>query len=168
MLLVLLAAAACTSTPEGSERAPLPAAFDDGVPAATDETVLTVTDEDGTTVPWDLATLAMLDQRQLTIVEPFLDEEHTYTGPLWADVLRASGVDLDAGHEVELVALDDYVTQLPTDATTLDRAVLAHLQDGAPIPISEGGPIRLVYPPDSPAADNANNWIWSIRAARVL
>ncbi len=171
VLLALVAGlllTACSTGPGDEARPALPAAFDDGVPAATGEVVLTVTDAEGTTVDWDLDTLAMLDQQDLTIIEPFLDEEHTYTGPLWADVLRASGIDLDAGHEIELVALDDYVAEIPTDATTLDRALLAHLQDGEPMAIDDGGPIRLVYPPDNPASENANNWIWSIRTARVL
>lgn len=167
LVACLLALAGCASEDDGPRPA-LPSQFDDGVPTATGEIVLTVTTEAGDTVDWDLDTLAMLDQQQLTIVEPFIKEERTYTGPLWADVLRASGVDLDAGNEVELVALDDYVAQIPTDRTTLDRAVLAHLEDGQPLAIEDGGPIRLVYPPDNPASENDNNWIWSIRTARVL
>ena len=169
VLLVLcsVAVAACSGGDSGLDVAPLPAAFADGVPAPTGPVVLTVTTDDGV-VDWDLATIGLLDQQDLTIIEPFVDEEHTYTGPLWADVLRASGVDLAAGRTVELVALDDYVAEIPTDATTLDGTLLAHLEDGESIPIARGGPIRLVFPPDNPAADNANNWIWSIRTARVL
>ena len=166
IVLCLLALAACSAEPTGGP-APLPSAFDAGVPEVTGDVVLTVTTVDDVEVDWDLDTLAMLEQQQLTIVEPFIEEEQTFTGPLWADVLRASGIDLDAGHTIELMALDDYVAEIPTDPATLDRAVLAHLVDGDPIPIEEGGPIRLVYPPDNPAAENANNWIWSIRTARV-
>ncbi len=168
LLLCLLAATACAGGAAEGERAELPGAFDDGVPTVTGDVVLTVTDATDAAVDWDLDTLAMLEQQQLTIVEPFIEEEHTYTGPLWADVLRASGIDLDADHTIELVALDDYVAEIPTDAETLDRAVLAHLVDGDPIAIEDGGPIRLVYPPDNPASENANNWIWSIRTARVI
>lgn len=165
VLAIALLAAACSDG--AGDRAPLPAAFDDGVPAPTEAVVLTVTTADDV-VDWDLATLARLDQRELTIVEPFVEEEHTYRGPLWADVLRASGVDLDAGTTVELVALDDYVLDLATDPATLDGIVLAHREDGDPIPIADGGPIRLVLPPDNPASENPNTWIWSIRTARVL
>lgn len=160
-----LALVACTAA-GGDEESRLPAAFDQGVPAPTGEVVLTVTGDAGP-VDWDVQTLALLDQQSLTIVEPFLQEEHTYTGPLWRDVLRASGVDVDAGSVVQLVALDDYVAEIATDAATLDGVVLAHLDDGEEIAVADGGPIRLVWPDDNDGRDNANNWIWSIRTARV-
>ena len=167
LLACLVALTACSTG--GSDTTPraLPSAFDDGVPALVGPVVLTVTTDDDV-VDWDLTAIAMLEQQDLTIVEPFVDEEHTYTGPLWSDVLRASGVDLEAGRTVELVALDAYVAEIPADRETLTGVLLAHLEDGTPIPIADGGPIRLVYPPDNPAADNANNWIWSIRTAEVL
>ena len=112
---------ACSSTAVPDD-APLPAAFDQGVPEPSGDVVLTVANDDASH-DWDLATLGILDQHDLTIFDQFADAEHTYTGPLWRDVLRASGVDVDAGREVELVALDDYVAEIPTDAETL-RGVL--------------------------------------------
>lgn len=169
LLLIALVAVlvACGRGGDETGEAALPAAFDQGVPEPTGEVVLTIT-TDGTTYDWDLATLGQLEQHDLTIVEPFLDVEHTYTGPLWRDVLRASGVDVDADREVELVALDDYVAEIPTDADTLDGVLLAHLEDGEPIAVADGGPIRLIFPLENPAAENVNNWIWSIRTARVI
>lgn len=156
----------CSETSPELPEDPLPAAFEDGVPEPTGEVVLTVTTAD-TEHDWDIATLERLPQRDLTILEPFVDEEHTYTGPLWADVLRASGVDLTTAGPVEVVALDNFVVDLPTDAETLDGLVLAHLEDGERIPIAEGGPIRLVFPPTNPAGENLNNWAWSVRSATV-
>lgn len=142
---------------------PLPAAFDQGVPPPSGEVVLTVETPDGSH-DFDLATLELLEQHELTIVEPFVDAEHTYRGPLWADVLRAAGVPLD-GRDVELVALDDFVTDIPTDAGALDGLVLASTEDGEPIPIAAGGPLRLVFPPGNETGANLNNWIWSVRSA---
>lgn len=165
-LSLAFALAACAAA-GGGEELELPAAFDDGVPAPTGAVVLTVTSDDGA-VDWDIETLALLDQQTLTIMEPFLEVERTFTGPLWRDVLRAAGVDVDAGRSVELVALDDYVAEIPTDRDTLDGVVLAHLDEGEPIAIADGGPIRLIWPDDNDGRENANNWIWSIRRARVL
>lgn len=165
-LLVCVTAAGCAAAPATSDRAPLPDVFGDGVPAPTQDVVLTVVTDDGDS-DWDLPTLGLLAQQDLTIIEPFVDEEHTYTGPLWADVLRASGVDLDEGREVQLVALDDYVAEIPTDVDTLDGVVLASREDGEEIPVAAGGPIRLIWPPENPGAENNNNWIWSIRSAQV-
>ena len=66
------------------------------------------------------------------------------------------------------MALDDYVAEIPTDAETLRGVLLAYLQDGEEIAIADGGPIRLIFPDDNPASENVNNWIWSVRSARVI
>lgn len=158
--------AACSTSATGLPDGPLPDAVADGVPQPSGEVVLTVTTPDATH-DWDHATLGLLEQHDLTIIEPFLEEEHTYTGPLWADVLRASGVDLEAAATAELRALDDYVADIPVTPSALDGLVLARLEDGAQIPVADGGPIRLVFPPDNPTGDNVNSWIWSIRDATV-
>lgn len=164
-LAAVLALVGCSSEQEAVlDDGPLPAAFDDGVPAPEGDVVLTIAAGDATP-DWDLATLGELEQHELTIVEPFLDEEVTFTGPLWSDVLRASGIDLEATTSVELVALDDFVADIPTDATTLDGLLLATAADGQPIDIADGGPIRLVYPDGNPTGENLNNWIWSVRSA---
>lgn len=164
VLLLLLSACAGTSPTLPDD--PLPAAFDTGVPAPDGEVVLTVTVR-GESHDWDLATLGRLEQHDLSILEPFVEEEHTYTGPLWADVLRASGVDLETADTAEMVALDDFVADIPVTAAALDGLLLARLEDGDPIPVARGGPIRLVFPPDNAVGDNSNNWIWSVRSATV-
>lgn len=163
--LVLLLTA-CTASGPGLPDGPLPAAFDGGVPSPSGEVVLTVATADATH-DWGLATLGLLEQHDLAVREPFVEEEHTYTGPLWADVLRASGVDLEAAEMVELRALDDFVADIPVTPSALDGLVLARLEDGDQIPVADGGPIRLVFPPGNPTGDNLNNWIWSIRHATV-
>ena len=165
----LLAAAVlsgCSGTTAELPDGPLPAAFDDGVPEPTGEVVLTVVADD-VEHDWDLGTLTDLPQQDLTITEPFVEEEHTYTGPLFGDVLRASGVDLVTADAVEVVALDDFFAELALDAETLDGLLLAHAEDGDTIPIEHGGPIRLIFPPDNPAGENLNNWVWSVRTATV-
>lgn len=158
--------AACSTSGAGLPDEPLPDAFADGVPEPSGEVVLTVTTTDATH-DWDHATLGLLEQHDLAIIEPFVEEEHTYTGPLWADVLRASGVDLGAAETAELRALDDFVADIPVTASALDGLVLARLEDGEQIPVADGGPVRLVFPPDNATGDNVNNWIWSIRHAAV-
>ena len=161
--LTVAAVLAACSGGGGLQAAPLPAAFDDGVPRPSGEVVLTVASPDGRH-DFDLATLGLLEQHELTVLEPFVEREHTYRGPLWADVLRAAGVPLD-GRDVELVALDDFVTDIPTDAAALDGLLLASTEDGRPIPIAAGGPLRLVFPPGNETGANLNNWIWSLRTA---
>lgn len=161
--LAAVALAACTGPATELPSDPLPPAFADGVPEPTGEVVLTVTGPGGPH-DFDLPTLQQLAQHDLTVLEPFVDQEHTYAGPLWGDVLRAAGIPLD-GRDVELVALDDFVTDIPADAASLDGLLLAVSEDGAPIPIADGGPLRLVFPPGNETGANLNNWIWSIRSA---
>lgn len=163
---LLLVVVGCSNPTPTLPTSPLPTVFDQGVPAPADEVVLTVA-VSGEEHDWDLATLRLLEQHDLSIHEPFVEEDHTYTGPFWADVLRASGVDLEAAETAEMIALDDFVADIPVTPAALDGLVLAHLEDGEPIPIEAGGPIRLVFPPDNEVGDNANNWIWSVRRATV-
>ena len=165
-LVALLVLAACGSTDTvAATSAPLPEVFEEGVPDPAGDVLLTVDPLDGEPVDWDRAALELLPQRELTLFEPFIDEERTFTGPLWWDVLRASGV--EPGRDVDLVALDDYTASLPADPEVLARTVLALTDQGAPIPIDAGGPVRLVYPDGDALADNPNNWIWSIRRAEA-
>lgn len=165
-VVLALALGACSSDAVPYPEEPLPTPLAQGVPEPTGEVVLSVTVDDATH-DWDLATLELLEQQDLTIFEPFVESEHTYTGPLFADVLRASGADLEASTTAQLVALDDFTVDLPVDGTTLDGLVLALLEDDERIPVARGGPIRLVFPPENPAGENVNNWIWSIRTASV-
>lgn len=158
---------ACTSAgPDAAGDAPLPAAFADGVPAPTGEVVLSIT-TDGDEAVWDLATLELLEQHELSMVEPFVDVETTFTGPLWVDVLRASGIDTGGDADIELRAIDDYVIVLPTDATAIGGTLLATGDAGEPIPVEFGGPVRLVFPDDVALGDNLNHWIWSLRWGEV-
>lgn len=171
-LVLTVALAACSPTDTGPSGgvAPaeaLPPAFDDGVPAPSGEVVLTL-EVDDDVVDWDLATLGQLPQHDLTVLEPFLKTEHTFSGPAWGDVLQASGVDLAAAPTMELVALDDYVSEVPTDAATLQGLLLATAQDGEAIPLAEGGPIRLVFDDGNQTGANRNLWIWSLRSGRQL
>ena len=165
ILCALLFAACGPDASTIAARAPLPDSFDDGVPAPSGDVVLTVVPEGDAPVDWDIDALRMLPQQQLTLFEPFIDQERTFSGPLWWDVLRASGV--EPGRDVDLIALDDYTASLPADREVLAQTLLAVTDQGERIPIDAGGPVRLVYPDGDPLADNPNNWIWSIRRAEV-
>lgn len=156
----------CSETPDPTPVESLPAAFDDGVPAPAGEVVLTLETDDAT-VEWDLATLEELPLHELELFEPFVEEDLRFTGPLWIDVLRASGVELEEGRAVELVALDEYVSVVPADLDALEGVMLATREEGEAIPLERGGPIRLVYPPDNETGKNLNAWIWSIVSGEV-
>jgi hypothetical protein len=166
IVCVSLLLASC-SAPRGAEIA-LPAMFDDGAPAPTGLVVLTI-EGASAAADWDLLTLGELPQIERTQLEPFVAGERTFQGPLFVDVLRASGIDVTDGSmtEIDLVALDDFRATLPTDGDSLDGVMLATLDGGVPISLEDGGPIRIIFPDDNDLGDNLDNWVWSLRTGTV-
>lgn len=156
-------AVACGSTPESGGFKPVRAAtIEAPFPEPTGEVVLDVVAGDGVEA-FDLALLESLETVDATIVEPFVEEEHTFTGVPMLALLEAGGV--DGAETVTLTALDDYLVSFTTE--DLDDAMLATRQDGAPISIEDGGPIRIIFIGESATARNTDNWIWSIRTVAV-
>lgn len=105
----------------------------------------------------DMAFLESLETSETHIHDPFVDEDHTYQGVQVATLLAALAVE---GTHVRFIALDDYVVDL--SSTELADGLLATREDGLPIDIPSGGPLRLVFVGDSSTARNTDMWIWSI------
>ncbi len=152
----LLVAGACGD--EGVPVEQLSAAVPGILPAST-EPLLEVVDDQGEVVAsLDEDGLAALGMVEATIEEPWLEEDIAFRGVWMADLLER--LDL-TDRTVHLHAIDDYeVTFRPGDLEPGD-ALLAVRADGEPIPIAEGGPIRLVFLDDGIGA-NRDLWIWSI------
>lgn len=157
-VLVLVGAACAAATPEAAEPARITP------PPPRDEVVLTVRSGDFV-AEWDRAGLATLPTRELTVQEPFLQRPASFTVVDFADVLASSHVPATA--TVHLTALDDYTVDLDLgDRRTADTR-LALAQDGHPIAVADGGPIRIVFPDDSTLGRNEDMWIWSLRTVEV-
>ena len=112
----------------------------------------------------DFAGLDGLAREQVTIHEPFVKRDVTFTGVRVGELLRRAGGTPSARH-LNLHALDDYSVTLPIQAVA-SEGLLATRSNGKPIPIARGGPIRLVFPAAGELAANTDNWIWSIDAMR--
>jgi hypothetical protein len=128
-------------------------------PAATD-IVLTVT---GTsTVDFTYAQLQELATEQVAIHEPFVGKDQTFSGIPLADLLARAGI--APTDKVDTVALNDY--HFADTAAKLEdaKAVLAVLRSGSPIPMDQGGPIRLIFPTDSSYYSYLDAWNWSLRS----
>ncbi len=135
------------------------------LPAPTGEVVLTVAGAEGV-VDADLAGIEGLGTVTTKVYEPFIEADVEFTGVPVDVVLAAAGVPLDA--PLTWVALDDYEVSFTRAAAAAEGALLATRQDGAPIPVADGGPIRVVFPqPDAPLARDLNLWIWSARRVEV-
>lgn len=114
----------------------------------------------------DVETLDKLGTVRATVYERWFKRDVTFDGPWVADVLDA--VDPSGHGPVLLSALDDYEATIDRADLRVGDALLATYADGAPIPVAEGGPLRLVFLDDKdPIGANEKNWIWSVNAIQV-
>jgi hypothetical protein len=114
----------------------------------------------------DFATLDKLGVEELTVHEPFLKRDVTFTGVWMRDLLNRAGVGADA-RRLYLHALDDYHVELSVSDVAA-TGFLAVRAGGEPMEIADGGPIRLVFSSDDGVAAITDNWIWSIDSIRAI
>lgn len=114
----------------------------------------------GTRTKIDLATLRRLPQATLTVNDPFKRQSVTYGGVTMKDLLAAAGVPRTAGNLL-VHALDDYHVDLPAQDLREDT-ILAWTAGGRPIPVAQGGPVRMIFADSHELGRNRDNWIWSI------
>lgn len=164
--LIALALAGCTATPEPAPEPSSESAYGGFVvdPPATDEVVLTV--EGAATVDFTYGELQQLAMVEITILEPFVDREQSFTGVPLAELLSAAGVPAEA--RIETIALNDYRYADTVAQWTENDALLAVFRDGELIPMDQGGPIRIVFDSDSPAYELLDAWNWSLRTIAVI
>jgi hypothetical protein len=166
--LVALVAACAPGSPEPAE--PVASTSSDvygGFPVASpgaDEVVLTLVGS--STVELTMGELEALATAEVTFVEPFVKAEQTFQVIRLADVLALAGI--ARGDRVDTIALNDYRFQDDVDGLLDAGALLAVGRSGGPIPMSEGGPIRLVFDVDSPYHEFLDAWNWSLRSIVVV
>ncbi len=142
------------------------------VPAPAGKPVLTlkgaVTNPNhGAAVVFDLPTLEAMATATTQTHEPFVKKDMTFTGVPMADLLARAGIKSSAT-KVRLHALDDYKVELAMADFADRRVLLATKAEGERIPVAKGGPIRLIFPADSPVGKNRDLWIWSVDSMTVL
>jgi hypothetical protein len=137
------------------------------VPAPTGPALLTLTGKitrtngDGS-LRFDRATLDQLGQVQVTVYEPWVKRELQFQGTWLADVLKVAEPESSAG-SIHLTALDNYQIDLSMPDVNAGGILLAtKTGDGAPIPIEDGGPLRIVFVGGAPSGSSADQWIWSL------
>lgn len=133
-------------------------------PPADTEIVLTIVGAQ--TVELTYAEVKELADVELTIDEPFVNLTQNFTGIALSDLFELAGI--EPGDRVDTVALNDY--HFADDASAFIDAdgVLAVLRDGGPIPMDQGGPLRIIFGADSSYVDVLDAWNWSIRSLEVI
>jgi hypothetical protein len=175
VLAVAAALGACNSREAAEAPAPpataRPKVAATPVPAPTGKRILVLSGKvsnrnQGSSLAFDQRTLDTLPTASATLYEPFLKQEVRFSGIPSAELLARAGISPQATI-VRLHALDDYKVELKVADLMAPGVLLATRADGAPIPIAKGGPVRLVFPPDSQAGRNKDLWIWSIDTITV-
>jgi hypothetical protein len=140
------------------------------IPAPTGKAIITISGVLGgnvgtDTTKVDFQTIDRLARKQVTIYEPFLKRDVTFTAIPAADFLQAAGFPPSAAH-VQMRALDDYEVNLVA-AGVRSAGMLATRMNGKPMTIAQGGPVRLIFTGKGHLAVDSDNWIWSIKTIRA-
>jgi hypothetical protein len=121
----------------------------------------------GGTLVLDRATLERLEMSQVRLYEPWIKKTMEFRGVWLQDLLAVAGVDPGATG-LHIVALDDYAVDISVADVRKGGIMLAlRAGDGSIIPISDGGPSRIVFLNGVQAGVNPDQWVWSIKSITV-
>jgi hypothetical protein len=121
------------------------------LPEPADKPILTVTgkisvtNKDGT-AQFDRAMLEALGQTSFSTSTPWYDGPRKFEGVPLAKLLDAVGA---TGDHIVATALNDYSTNIPVEDARKFGVILALKRDDAYMPVSDKGPIFIVYPFDN-------------------
>lgn len=101
----------------------------------------------------------------IKIFEPFDQAETEFTVISFGQLLLDSG--LDESDQIVTIALNDYRFTDSVANFVNNGALLALLENGQPIPISEGGPVRIVFTEDSEYYKYLDAWNWSLASIEI-
>jgi hypothetical protein len=143
----------------------------DPIPTPEDEPVLSISGLVSNTngsdqITIDLPTLEQLRLVELEVFEPFEKKRIMFEGVLMRDLLEIAGTDT-AAREAHFTALDDYEMTIPMEEFSRSDVLLATKADGEHMSVEDGGPTRIVFPPDSAFSENTDAWIWNVEVIVV-
>src|SRR6266852_1647123 len=120
------------------------------LPDPADKPILTVTEKISVTnkdgaAQFDRAMLEALGETSFSTSTPWYDGPHKFEGVPLAKLLDADGA---SGDHVVAPALNDYSTNIPVEDARKVGVILALKRDGAYMPVSDKGPLFIVYPFD--------------------
>lgn len=146
----------------------------EAIPLPTGDPMLTVTGKIRANnrmgqIEMDRETVERVGVVEYTVNDPFAGETIRYTGVLMRDLLALWQVAEDA-QTLSLVALNDYVIEIPISEFRTYPILFAMQADGVYMEPEFQGPAMLVYPLDAYTFDVARvkrNWIWQIKSIEI-
>lgn len=133
-------------------------------PPAPDETVLEIVNA-GEAISLSLNDLREFDLVEETVFEPFVKSDITFVGVAMADLFDLAGI--ESTDEVFTIALNEYIYSNAAGEFVATDAFVAFEQNGGPIDMDRGGPLRIIVPNDRPMTANLDMWNWSLAEIRV-
>lgn len=97
----------------------------------------------GLEAKFDLPMLEALPKAVVKTKNPWEAGLTTYEGVPLADLLEAVNAN---GTVLRISALNDYRAEMPVADTHTTGVILAYRRNGAPMPVSEKGPLIVVFP----------------------
>ena len=123
------------------------AAFATTHAASADEAILTiqgdVTDGSQALTDADLMALPQVTVETSTI---WTEGVQTFSGPSLASLLESVGA---GDGDITLVAINDYVVEMPSAVIEAEAPIIANRIDGAPFSVRNKGPLWVIFPYDS-------------------
>ena len=121
------------------------------LPPLTGKPILTVTGKitatnDGRKAVFNREMLEALGGTSFSTSTPWYDGSHKFEGVPLARLLDVVGA---TGDRLVVTALNDYVTEIPVEDIRKFAVILALKRDGQYMPISDKGPLFIIYPFDS-------------------
>ncbi|NMM45566.1 oxidoreductase [Rhodospirillaceae bacterium KN72] len=95
---------------------------------------------------WALFDMAMLEHLPKTVVRtttPWTEGEQVFEGVLFRDLAAFLGA---SGSQVQALALNDYLIEIPTSDFEQDEVIIAYLQNGQEMSVRDKGPLWVIYP----------------------
>ena len=118
---------------------------------------------------FDIALLDAIGSRTFKTATPWTDGVSTWEGVPLSALMDAVGA---TGTIIRATALNDYVADMPMAGLAEDGAILALRRDGVLMPISNKGPLFILYPfDDRPALQQQSFYMrcaWQIARLDVL
>lgn len=149
------------------------AAQDTELPKPEGNVILTIDGNIGATngegvADFDIAMLEKLKSEKIKTSTPWFDNEVEFEGALMTELMKLVQAD---GKEVVVTALNDYQAPVPIADFAAHGTILAYKRDGEYMPVSDKGPLFIIYPYDSDPELNTQKYysrsVWQIRRFTV-
>ena len=144
----------------------------EAMPAPVGPVVLTMTGKigqknDGVQLRLDAAQLDQLGRVEVAVFDPWVKQDLRLQGTWLNDLIDVAQPTPDA-QKIHITALDDYQIDLSLAEIRAGGILLATKTGaGEPIPIADGGPLRIVFVGGVPSGASADQWIWSLTMIEV-